>query len=153
MSADLLDVALSLAEAMPGSDEHASRSISTSYYAVFRHVCVKASSLLPGGESGELVRAREHIERSIEHAVLLKRCKAIRKSDIGFPRAIIDYASAISDLQEDRHLADYSRSHRFSREDALQRYRRAREAIEGFDACDEKHQRAFVVWANFEKRY
>ena len=153
MTGDLLEVARILAEVEPASEAHLSRSISTSYYAIFRHVCEKSSSLMLGVETENPGRARDHLERSIEHAALLKRCKAIRNSELGFPQAIIDFAATICDLQDDRHLADYSRSRRFTRADAQERFLRAKNAIAGFDACEERHQRAFIVWVNFEERY
>ena len=150
----LLDVAKLLIESgEDASDAFWRRSISTSYYAIFHHLCTKTTHLMLGSEPEGLRRAREHIERSIEHASLAKRCKGARNETLGFPPAIVAYAIAIYDLQEDRHRADYNGYYKYSKEDAERRYLQAKSAIEGFDASDDRHQRAFIVWANFEKRW
>ena len=151
-SADLLRVAGDLIGAPNPSDSHIARSISTSYYAIFQHFIFETSKLLIGPDQACLTRARAHLQRSISHTDLIKRCKKLEYQKLDFPQSIIDYANFIVILQDERHHADYARDKIFSKSDAERILSLSAAAITGFDRIDDRHKRAFIIWANFERR-
>lgn len=151
-SADLLRVAGDLIGAPNPSDSHIARSISTSYYAIFQHFILETSKMFIGPDQACLTRANTHLQRSISHADLVKRCKKLESQKLDFPQSIIDYALSIFVLQDERHRADYARDKIFSKSDAERILIQATTAIAGFDQTVDRHKRAFIIWANFERR-
>ena len=151
-SDDLLRVAGELISAASPSSSHIARSISTSYYAIFQHLIFETSNLIVGPHTSGLSRATDHLQRSLSHGDLQRRCKELKKRKFDFPVEIVEYAEAVVELQEVRHKADYARNVIFSKRDAEMRLDLAREAISGFDRLEARHKRAFIIWANFDRR-
>lgn len=147
---DLLAVAKTLAAAENANDLHFSRSISTTYYAVFETLRSECSALLLGFDD-DLSRARTHVERSIGHKEAKKRCKSCA-SNGEFPTEIREFSDTFASLYEERIKADYDRPVTFTKEDAESWISRATSAIESLNNSDEKHRRAFVAWVCFDPR-
>ena len=141
--------ALVLKEDAPPS--HVARSVSTAYYALFQHVCCAAADLLIGGPDTELTRAEAHLMRSIPHRILKKRLGYAQNSDFGFPAELVGFANVFCRLQQERHDADYDIAATFTRGDALDHISDAEAAMRNFDKVEEKHRKAFIVWAILDR--
>jgi len=147
----LLDAARTLVAEDDPTPSHCARAISTTYYAIFQHLCCSASDLLIGGPDVELKRAKAHLMRSIPHKVLKKRLGYAQNSDWGFPSDLVDFANTFCTLQKHRHDADYDVGSAFSKADVLSHIADAHCAMTAYDAESEKHRKAFIVWAILDK--
>lgn len=139
------------------TDAHVRRSISSTYFALFQHICCEASDLFLGVDDGELTRAKEHLRRSISHEQLANRCSKAYElrnntGDYVFPDAIRNFANGIIQAKEKRHDADYSFRASFTKVDALLAAMEAGALMEDFDELEEKHRKAFMVWALINKK-
>lgn len=138
------------------TDAHVRRSISTTYFALFQHICCEASDLFLGTDDSELTRAKEHMRRSISHEQLAKRCSQAYelKDSAGnyvFPDEIRNMANGIVQAKEKRHDADYSFRASFTKVDALLATMEAGALMEDFDGLAKNHRKAFMVWALVNK--
>ena len=148
----LLEVADSLISANDPSDSHIARAISTAYYAIFQHVCCAGAELLIGPEDDSMTRAKEHVRRSFGHKALCKRLGMAQNADHDFPENLVNFGTAFCQSRKKRESADYDVSKTFSKSDALDMLASVRCAMGGFDAVEEKHRRAFIVWALIDRR-
>ena len=127
---ELLKQARFLARKEPKKPTQASlrRSVSASYYALFHLLVDEATKLMLSGRArGPL---RDCLARAFHHsamkqaAIQFTRIPVSSKLSPGFDRqpvqqSLVDLASAFVQLQEARHDADYNRTLRFTRREAL----------------------------------
>ncbi|MEM6649377.1 MAG: hypothetical protein AAF603_03920 [Pseudomonadota bacterium] len=152
-SRDLLQVSQDLLAVKNLTDSHISRAVSTSYYAIFQHVCCAGGDLLTGNANKNyLKRAKEHLQRSIDHKSLAKRCIEAQNPKLEFPREIVEFCNALYTAQELRIQADYNTYRRISKIDATTLLGQVKDAMDGFDSLQKKHKIAFLIWALLEKR-
>jgi len=130
LHSELLKQARFLARKEPKKPTQASlrRTVSASYYALFHLLVDEATRLmLSGTERGPL---RDSLARAFHHssmkqtAVEFTKRRMSPKLSSGFnrhavPQPLIDVASAFVQLQEARHDADYNRTLRFTRREAV----------------------------------
>lgn len=147
----LLDAARALIAQDDPAPSHCSRSISTTYYAIFQHVCCSASELLIGGPDVELTRAKAHLMRSIPHKVLRKRLGLAQNAGLDFPSELVSFANTFCTLQKHRHDADYDIGKVFSKADALSHIADADCSMTAYDTVLAKHRKAFIVWAILDR--
>lgn len=144
-SRDLLAVCQTLLDSKNQTDAHKCRAISTAYYALFNHVLDDATELLIGDKHGTLLRAKEHLKRSLSHKDLKLRCKSV-SIERDFPQPLADFSSALVELQAKRHCADYEKNTVFSTSEAIALVSRAKAAMNKYDRVRRKHRVAFCVW-------
>lgn len=147
----LLDAARTLVGEDNPTPSHCARAISTTYYAVFQHICCSASALLIGGSDIELTRAKAHLMRSIPHKLLNRRLGRAQNAGYEFPPGLVLFANTFCTLQKHRHDADYDIGEIFSKADALSHIADADCAMKTYDGVPEKHRKAFIVWAILDR--
>lgn len=138
------------------------RAVSAAYYGLF-HAALAA---LADEFVGVTQRGTDRYAlayRSVEHRTLRELCEEIRKPTPrpkyarymptgGFGPGIAAFASAIIELQERRHDADYDPSLRVNRADAHAAVATARAALDGFVRADGAERRIFLTLLAFPPR-
>ncbi len=138
------------------------RAISASYYAVF-HAAVTAASDLFVGAVNRATSRYALVYRSIDHKRLRELCDDITKPTLpakyasyapqnGFGADIVAFATALVDLQEKRHLADYDPLFRATSSDALLVLRTAEAALERLRNANSAARDAFLTLLVFRPR-
>lgn len=131
---DLLEQAKFLADREKGKPKQASlrRAISAAYYAVFHLLSAEAASQAsPVTPAGLTLR----IQRALEHTTMKEAAKSFESSNLSkslqplvtlpLPPTLISVARSFSQLQEERHIADYDLSERLDRAQAQNAVARA----------------------------
>ena len=81
------------------------RAVSTAYYAMFHALCYSNAETLVGPRDPHNEQAWVRIYRGIDHTPAKNRMK---EGGQQLPGPISDFGDTFSDLQEQRHLADYA---------------------------------------------
>ncbi len=126
------------------------RAVSSVYYAQFHHLCQSCCDLLV--RDGTLGSANYQVYRSIDHGLAKAACAECHDTRRGFPASIVTYAKTFNFLQRKRHDADCDPTADFGRHDVEQLIERAETAMTAFDAEQERHRRAFVIFVALRKR-
>jgi hypothetical protein len=138
------------------------RAISTAYYAVFHGILIAAADDF----IGRSLRASERyalLYRSVDHRVLRALCEDIPKSTLppkyapyspigGFDSDIVAVASAVVELQEKRHAADYDPRLFVSASDASLAVSTARIALARLKSASGNSRKAFLTLVVFSPR-
>jgi uncharacterized protein (UPF0332 family) len=138
------------------------RAISTAYYALFHFILTGAADEFVG-VTKRLSSRYTIVYRSINHSVLKKLCERLSNPKVSpdmlkhFPRSGLGanlpaLASAVVELQEKRHLADYDPSKKFKTSDARRAIDTANGAIARFNRLNQKRRQAFVTLLCFPQR-
>jgi hypothetical protein len=138
------------------------RAISTAYYGVFHAIVTEAADDFAGRTQRESPRYAL-VYRSIDHRALRTLCEDIAKSTLpakyskyeppgGFGPDLIAVATAVVDLQEKRHLADYDPQYRVSTSDAILALATGRSALARFRAANRTRRKAFLSLLVFTPR-
>jgi|SRR5579872_4676984 len=137
---DLLKQAFLLARKEPKNPSEASlrRSVSTAYYALF-HLLVRDASA-----NWRRSDTRDYLARAFDHATMKKASTRIENADYtGIDPALASKLKSVGrafrELQEQRHLADYSYATKWDRVGVLSKIEQARSA--------------FVAWESIRKEY
>jgi len=135
LSQDLLDLADHLSRRERRKPRQASlrRAVSTAYYALFHLLVEDATKHWIGQKNSRLGLAR-----AFEHSNMDRVSKAFQKSnwkgfdgkDVVIPQDLQDVAHAFTDLQAERHRADYNYAARFTRIDVQATVSQVRDAFE-----------------------
>jgi hypothetical protein len=120
LSQDLLGLADHLSRKEPRKPRQASlrRAVSTAYYALF-HLLVEGATKRWGGHKN----SRIGLARAFEHTNMDRASKAFQKSNwqgfdgknVAIPQDLQKVARTFTDLQAERHQADYNYASRFNR--------------------------------------
>ncbi len=138
------------------------RAISNAYYAVFHAVVTQAADDFVGRTH----RARPRyalVYRSIDHKSLRKLCEDVKKPTLpatystysprgGFGADLIALATAVVDLQEKRHFADYDPLFRVRMSDAVLAVATGRTALFRFRNANRTSRKAFLTLLVFPPR-
>lgn len=148
----------------PGAPKQADlrRAISTTYYALFHAVLTAAADDFVGRTKQQTPRYAL-VYRSVSHKALRELCEDIPKNKLpakytaheppgGFGADLIAVATALSDLQEKRYLADYDPLYRVRRSDAELALDTARSALERFRRASAQKRKAFLSLVVFSPR-
>ena len=138
------------------------RAISNAYYAVFHAVVTHAADDFAGKKHRASSRYAL-VYRSIDHKSLRKLCEDVKKATLPTkysghsPRAGFGYdlsalATAVVDLQEKRHLADYDPSYRVTISDAVLAVATSRTALDRFRRANRASRKAFISLLVFSPR-
>ncbi|MEX0808592.1 MAG: hypothetical protein WD044_07675 [Dongiaceae bacterium] len=162
----LLDQALRLTTAVAGvgapRQADLRRAISTAYYALFHAILTEAADDFVG-------RTQRHIPRytllyrSIDHKTLRSICEDVSKPTMpakyasfqpagGFSLEIKAFATALFDLQEKRHTADYDPLFRVRMSDTVLAISTGRIALTRLRRATVSQRRAFVSLIVFPPR-
>ena len=142
LSEGLLDQARHLATVDPRRPRTANlrRAISTNYYALFHFLIGEAAQFLIGGREPHRRRMRRQLVRTFEH-------RRMRAAALGFsgegrdgwvpqivavPLELVDCARVFSDLQQDRHSADYDPDWPFGRSEVLNQIESAQRVFDNW---------------------
>ncbi len=138
------------------------RAISAAYYAVFHHVLTAGADAFVGVTK----RGSPHyalLYRSVDHRSLRELCSEVRKQKPnrkyqqyapadGFGADIKAFSTALIDLQEQRHAADYDPSILVRTYDAKLAIATAQNAIKRFYHADIDQQKSFLTLLLFPPR-
>jgi hypothetical protein len=161
----LLDQANRLATPLAGGAPRQAdlrRAISTAYYAVFHGILIAAADDF----IGRSLRTSERyalLYRSVDHRALRALCEDIPKATLpakyapyspsgGFDPDIVALASAVADLQERRHAADYDPRLAVSASDAALAVSTARVALARLNSASRTSRKAFLTLVVFSPR-
>jgi hypothetical protein len=123
------------------------RAISSTYYALFHAIVTQAADDF-FGKPQRASPLYQKVFRSVEHRKLRRLCDDIVKSNLPrnhsiFGHDLIAVASAVIDLQEKRHSADYDPHYRVNISDANSAVKAARAALASFRSLNRERQTVF----------
>jgi hypothetical protein len=138
------------------------RAISATYYGLF-HAAVTAAADQVVGATNRAKSRYGLVYRSIDHKSLRDLCEAIKKPNLpdkykpyapqgGFEPDIIAFATAVAELQEKRHEADYNPMIQMKRSDTILWIGAARAALTGFQNVDPEQRTIFLTLLLFATR-
>lgn len=138
------------------------RAISAAYYGVFHHVLTAAADQFVG-VSKRQTRLYPLVYRSVDHRSLRDLCTEAKKTQVpvryqryvppaGFGENIQAFASAVLELYEKRHTADYDPSSRVKTSDATFAIATARSAVGRFQRASPSRRQAFLTLLLFPPR-
>jgi uncharacterized protein (UPF0332 family) len=160
----LFEQAERLAAPLPGRPRRADlrRAISTAYYAIF-HATLTAAADYSIGANKRSTGQYALAYRSVDHKWLRDLCKEVSKPVLapkfvayelagGFCSVIAAFASAVVELQEKRHSADYDPLFRVTPSDAVLAISTARAALSRFQVATPDQQAALLSLLLFRPR-
>jgi uncharacterized protein (UPF0332 family) len=160
---DLLEQARFLVRREARKPKQASlrRAVSTAYYAVFHLLAVEAASqaspLAPAGLRSRVQRALEHTKmKGAAAGFVSNNPSRVIQPLIPQPisAALISVASNFTNLQDERHKADYDLSIPFDRARAQDAVARAEQVFAEWDAIrDTDEARVFLAALVFHERW
>lgn len=138
------------------------RAVSTAYYALFHTILTSAADDLVGQTYRQTPRY-ELIYRSVGHRALSDLCKDIKKATLpakytkyeplgGFGPDLVAVATALVDLQEKRHLADYDPLFSVRISEAVLAVATSRAAVARFRNAPRLRRKAFLSLVVFPPR-
>lgn len=138
------------------------RAISAAYYSVFHYILTAAADEFIG-VTKRTTNRYTLVYRSIDHRGLRELCNEMKKPQQtakyqnyapanGFGPNIQAFASAVIELQEKRHIADYDPSSRVKTSDARLAIATAKSAIQRFQKASKTRQKAFLTLLLFPPR-
>jgi hypothetical protein len=155
---DLFLQARDLATRDPGKPRQVNlrRAVSSAYYALFHALVDDACRLMLGGRHSE-APFRHVLGRALAHGTMKQACTAFAGGTLkaavakglpaGFSIAIeIRFlARVFTEIQEQRHLADYDRTERFRRSDVLALIDQAETALNTFLDLESSIEKKFFL--------
>lgn len=169
LASDLILQAKMLARLEAGRPKQASlrRSVSTAYYGLF-HFLIEESTYLVVGAAPTDAQNRALIGRAFIHGKMKNLCQEFTRTQPNQIHLLLQpflasantasktslgkVAQTFIDLQEERHSADYDLSVAFSRNDALNSWQRAHDAVQEWNnllASDREFCRFFALCLSF----
>ena len=138
------------------------RAISNAYYGLFHAVVTEAADDFVGSTHRQTTRYAL-VYRSVDHKSLRRLCEDVVKKDLprrystygptgGFGPDLIAFSTALVDLQEKRHLADYDPLLRVRRSDAIFAVATGRTGLGRFRSANRARRRAFLSLVVFSPR-
>jgi len=138
------------------------RAISASYYGLF-HAAVAAAADLVIGQSNRDQPRYGLVYRSVDHHTLRELCRDVQKQTLpekykpyapkgGFGTDIKAFATAVLDLQQKRHTADYDPMAQMKQSDAILVIGTARAALIRFQNANVDERTIFLTLLLFEPR-
>jgi len=138
------------------------RAISSAYYGLFHFVLTAAADQYIG-VTKRATSEYGRVYRSVDHKSLRELCEDVKKPTLpakyavhqpagGFGPNIVAFATAVVDLQEKRHSADYDPMIRVKLSDAQLAIRTAKAAIRRFNQARSARRKAFLSLLLFPPR-
>lgn len=162
LPSDLLAQARRLATMDKGKPKQANlrRAVSTAYYALFHFLGEEAVTMLVGASPSSQPLA-QLARRALVHGKMNALCQEFTKptpksellkpfwNTLGIPNAagILNIAETFSDLQQERHDADYNLARIFTKAEAVQACVRAEQALKDWKAAKISHPKVCSLFA------
>lgn len=138
------------------------RAISSAYYGVFHFILTAVADEFVGVTKKSSKRYAL-VYRSVDHRNLRELCLEAKKQQLpakyqryvpsnGFGPNIQAFASALVELQEKRHAADYDASVRVRTSDAIVAITTARSAVGRYQRANDARRKAFLSLLSFPPR-
>jgi hypothetical protein len=160
----LFEQALKLTDPDAGRPRQADlrRAISTAYYGLF-HAAVTAAADLVVGANNRSTSRYELVYRSADHKSLRSLCEDVSKQTMpakfkpyappsGFGFDLKAFATAVVDLQEKRHAADYDPSLNVTRSEVRATVAASQTAFAHFESAPAEERVAFLSLLLFQPR-
>ena len=127
--------------------EELKRAVSTSYYALFLHLCDSTANLMVGTLQPDPGRraAWQRMYRILQHGATKNRCNN-RQQMQHFSGDIQDFARILVRSQDARHDADYDPFSKYTRRQVLDLVTEAYDAISVFDATPRNERLHFIAY-------
>lgn len=126
------------------------RAVSSAYYAVFHALAKECADRLVGTGKNRSDAAWQQVYRSLEHGFAKQSGANAQK--LGFPSAIVNFADTFSDLQRERHAADYDPAASYTLAEARSAIERAQAAITDLRAAARADRTAFSALVLLKQR-
>ena len=121
------------------------RAVSTAYYALFHSLAECCADTITGKRQANRNNdAWFRVYRALEHGAAKRRCDDQAEID-KFPAEIQNFAARFSEMQRNRHQADYAPDASFHREQTTQLITESEDAIRGLNNVPVQQRRAFAV--------
>lgn len=121
------------------------RAVSSAYYALFHCLATCCADLLVGGPGSNRSRsAWRQTYRGLQHGFARQRCQ--HPNVAVFPVEIQHFARTFSEMQQDRHRADYDPDSTFVKAEVIHLIDLAEDAIHSFLDAPVRDRRAFAVY-------
>lgn len=138
------------------------RAISNAYYAVFHAIVTEGADEFVGRTQRQTPRYAL-VYRSVDHRSLRRLCKEVAQKKLsdnfskyeppsGFGRELKGLATAVVDLQEKRHLADYDPLFRAGTSEAVSALVTARTALASLRNTSRPRRKTFLSLLIFSPR-
>lgn len=155
---DLFKQARRLAKLDPKRPQQANlrRAVSSAYYALFHYLIDEACRSIIGTQQ-DRKQYRQVVARGFEHGAMNKACRSFSGGSLpqniertlprGFviPNELQNVAQTYTELQEERHRADYDLSQNFKRSEVLALVRQAEEARRLFQQLNDIVMKKFFL--------
>ena len=127
--------------------EELKRAVSTTYYALFLHLCDATANLMVGTIRPDPARraAWQRMYRVLQHGPTRNKCQNHRELR-QFPTGIQNLAGRLVTAQDERHDADYDPLSKYSRQEVLDIIAEADDAVEAFDATPRQERLHFIAY-------
>ena len=137
MNTELLELAEELAIKTPEKQATLKRSVSTAYYAVFHTICKTIANQIGPDTSGEYYK---NVYRLLNHSDFSK----LEKPNV--PNNIKIIGSAIINLKEKRHVADYyPENYTFTKKDVIDIINSAKATIKEINDLTNEDKQIIVI--------
>ena len=127
--------------------EELKRAVSTTYYALFIHLCETTANLMVGTlrpDSGRRA-AWQRMYRVLQHGATRNKCRNLNEVR-QFPSGIQAFASLVVRMQGERHDADYDPFSKYTRQDVLDIIAEAYRVVSVFDAAPRQERLHFIAY-------
>ena len=126
------------------------RAVSAAYYAMFHALCASNADAIVGASPAPAHRpAWTRTYRALDHS-FARRQMTRHRADL--PSKIQGFATAFSDLQDQRHLADYDPDFSWQRPNVIRLIDRAESAIQAFRDAEAVERRDLATLVLFRNR-
>ncbi len=128
------------------------RAVSTAYYAMFHCLARSCADTLIGGSNA--IRKTDAwilTYRALDHNAAKRRCQDT-KSIGRFSESTRIFAKIFTQMQEQRHRADYAPDAIFGKSEVIQRINDVEDVISNFERESLTNRRAFAAYVLFKGR-
>ena len=121
------------------------RAVSTAYYALFHCLAASCADTLVGGAGADRSpEAWNQAYRALEHGQARRRCTEAATRN--FPPGIQQFATHFTDMQRERHRADYDPDASFTKSEVTQHINDTAATVSQFLSTPITDRRAFAVY-------
>jgi len=124
--------------------------VSTAYYALFEFLAKECADLLVGTGQARNYPCWRHVHRALDHGFAKGACGQV--VNLNFPPMIIQFADMFTQMQEQRHNADYDPAARYTRAEVLTLIDNVEIAIADYRTAPRQDKLAFAVLVLLKRR-
>ena len=128
------------------------RAISAAYYALFHALALSTANALAGATPARRDQeAWRQTYRALEHGYARNQC--LNQSMMSrFPEEIQRFGQQFTDMQDQRHAADYDPDRDFARGDVIGHIDDTEDTIATFENVSDSDRRAFAIYVLLRTR-